>query len=1021
MSKNTTRKGLAFGAGASLLAASLVGLPAQADNAELISLSPSAGSGFSTLAGSTFTLAAAMDASIATSAYEYLRFRVQNADQENVTVEMKAATTAGDNTLMDYADANTVAGNRVGDYSLDVTNATSGLDFGVVDSETTEQDTANTVTLKFDDDTSTNQLFTTGQTVTLASADIDTSDQLDPIMDANIEAALDGDFELTNASVSSGVQSISFEIPGDWNGTNDGAVALGAVNFETATFEFTVSSQNSNSETTNDPNFVVEPDSSSKAAAGSQTTLELSVAELVSSTELTVTAFIDLDGNNAITDGEVVSAPTAVTFVPAADAVGTLSIVTPAVGAGTIYTLVDFDGGINVRQINNAQMKIKVASDGGLTDASNTPGSGIALITDVGYGVTSSDTVEAGEIYTAELFLDKGNAGTVDENADDLEDTKTLTIGVAEADVFTVTVTTGDGISVTADAKWEANGTPDAELFVDAPGTATVREETAAVTVTGFVGTNAVTPLAVENKPVQLTVTPSGLTASDLFTIDGEQYSLNTATTINTTTDKDGNWSIDLGTAGLDATDTVKVEVASVDGVTGTSGTNGEMTITIAESDYTLLDTTDVTGEELRTIEAGDSVTMSYQMVDQWGDAPDNGTYRVAISDLSNSRATKAADFAVSASVVDGLVSLTFTDNGTGIGYTDVRAQFGLTAGALSTTSGDFITTRVYVVADSAVDSITLDDLVYGSAQYVEDTTTDNREKLLLEDKAFGAYDANQAVPGAEAPEVDSTYVVTMAGTVANAAEAGLDGAVVTVSGSGLQFLVGSVYAVDSAAFVVDGDGDFSVDVWSQIGGTRTVTITSGGVSQTLALPYAGAAAGSEDSLTVAPVASITPGSTTNVVATVKDDLGNGVEGITVQFATVIGYMAQAEVTTDANGVAVGKLVTSVADKGNTSLTVSIPGNDDVAAVSQTVGVGQSADQKVNAGSFKGYVALYAKGYEGQRMSAKVGNDWVIVPAIPAATNDLFRAVEFVGAGVEISVRLYIDRVLIDTIPLLTK
>jgi hypothetical protein len=80
-----------------------------------------------------------------------------------------------------------------------------------------------------------------------------------------------------------------------------------------------------------------------------------------------------------------------------------------------------------------------------------------------------------------------------------------------------------------------------------------------------------------------------------------------------------------------------------------------------------------------------------------------------------------------------------------------------------------------------------------------------------------------------------------------------------------------------------------------------------------------------------------------------------------------------------------------------------------------------AAASKVNAGSFKGYVALYALGYEGQRMSAKVGNDWVIVPSIPARTNDLFRAVEFVGAGVEISVRLYIDRVLVATIPLLTK
>ena len=81
----------------------------------------------------------------------------------------------------------------------------------------------------------------------------------------------------------------------------------------------------------------------------------------------------------------------------------------------------------------------------------------------------------------------------------------------------------------------------------------------------------------------------------------------------------------------------------------------------------------------------------------------------------------------------------------------------------------------------------------------------------------------------------------------------------------------------------------------------------------------------------------------------------------------------------------------------------------------------QSVNQKVNAGSFKGYVAVYAKGYEGSRLSAKVGNDWVIVPSIPAATNNLYRHVEFTGAGVDVAVRIYIDRVLIDTINLTTK
>jgi hypothetical protein len=80
-----------------------------------------------------------------------------------------------------------------------------------------------------------------------------------------------------------------------------------------------------------------------------------------------------------------------------------------------------------------------------------------------------------------------------------------------------------------------------------------------------------------------------------------------------------------------------------------------------------------------------------------------------------------------------------------------------------------------------------------------------------------------------------------------------------------------------------------------------------------------------------------------------------------------------------------------------------------------------SSSQKVNAGSFKGYVAIYAKGYEGQRLSAKVGNDWVIVPGIPAANNNLYRHVEYVGADVDVAVRIYIDRVLIDTINLRTK
>lgn len=76
---------------------------------------------------------------------------------------------------------------------------------------------------------------------------------------------------------------------------------------------------------------------------------------------------------------------------------------------------------------------------------------------------------------------------------------------------------------------------------------------------------------------------------------------------------------------------------------------------------------------------------------------------------------------------------------------------------------------------------------------------------------------------------------------------------------------------------------------------------------------------------------------------------------------------------------------------------------------------------KVNAGSFKGYVAIYALNHEGKRLSMKVGKDWRVVNSIPASANNLYRFVEQVGAGVDIAVRIYIDRVLLETIPLTTK
>ncbi len=73
--------------------------------------------------------------------------------------------------------------------------------------------------------------------------------------------------------------------------------------------------------------------------------------------------------------------------------------------------------------------------------------------------------------------------------------------------------------------------------------------------------------------------------------------------------------------------------------------------------------------------------------------------------------------------------------------------------------------------------------------------------------------------------------------------------------------------------------------------------------------------------------------------------------------------------------------------------------------------------EKVNAGSFNGYVAIFARGYEGQRLSAKIGDEWLTLDKIPA---DFSRITSKTGIGVELNIKIYVNRKLVETVYLLT-
>ena len=451
---------------------------------------------------------------------------------------------------------------------------------------------------------------------------------------------------------------------------------------------------------------------------------------------------------------------------------------------------------------------------------------------------------------------------------------------------------------------------------------------------------------------------------------------------------------------------------------------------------------------------SGDTVTASFTVTDQFGLGTSVDGTKAMQMEL---KATDTTDLKVYADVAaDGSVSFAF-DNYLGAGESDVLTATLFTGTQLAQVSVATALVTLYNASDVA------------AVQVPETIST----AITYDDFLSGGAKTSAAAPAPNDGNVE------LKGTVVDANGAGIPGAPVTITGAGLQFVVdgGTKYYTDSITAVANAAGVFDVDVYSHIVNATgaTITVTSGASSATTLLktflPAATAVDGNVLAFSMDMPANVVMNKTYAVTVTLTDKWGNPIQTNDAGNVSALSIQGTGSVQINSSDIATTKnfgkdgkttvFVRSVKDIAGPGAVVatlkaaeytgsSLTGSDEALTISEittdvlttawdetvfsnelevAVEVAETeaglpaaaSGQKVNAGSFKGYVALYALGYEGQRMSAKVGNDWVIVPSIPAATNDLFRAVEFVGAGVEISVRLYIDRVLVETIPLLTK
>jgi len=281
-----------------------------------------------------------------------------------------------------------------------------------------------------------------------------------------------------------------------------------------------------------------------------------------------------------------------------------------------------------------------------------------------------------------------------------------------------------------------------------------------------------------------------------------------------------------------------------------------------------------------------------------------------------------------------------------------------------------------------------------------------------------------------------------------NAAYVVVTGSQVVVSGAGLMFRDGNdATNTASGSLVLTGDsaGRVKFEVTSRLAGTYTVTLTAGSATTTSLIVVNSARSDMGTKINWDTTA-IEAGRTKIVVGTLTDANGNPVytEGpghdqagattasILVTYAGTAGIPVGSMPTeTDVDGKFRISVLTSGTDAGSFTLTaVYSPYGTATATADKVTSVNAitvgdnvvAADQKITVGSFKGYIAIYTKGYMGQKLSAKVAGKWLVVDPIAAwQGNDYSRAVRLTGAGYTILVHLYIDGEFVRSETIVTK
>jgi len=739
-----------------------------------------------------------------------------------------------------------------------------------------------------------------------------------------------------------------------------------------------------------------------------------------------VQAWLDLDGDNTMDANEATSPARTITFHAAKNVTGTATLEAPVLGVGTLTANVTFSPALNLEQLDATDVRVRFLENN--SSAALAGDTGAATDDpDAGWFAATWDAVEeafdadlatlnavavSSTVYGAQVYFFDGAGTTIADYA--------KSGSAAYTSVSAGVVTTLASAALRAD---------------DSATGALIREGSGSFKVYADV-TGVAAGYSVAGHTVTFTITDSALTAGASVTAGGKTLTVaGTSITATAVSGANGEAEIEIAYAGFDATDgdAITIEASAVGAaavIQGGADAAVDLTLTAHGSTGDFVVDNIAGNKQLESV-IGSTSTVSYTIVDEFGQTPE-GVFQLVMSE--DGTGAIAATVAVS----NGKASFSWVENSPSANDYQLTAtlQKKNLVGVFENVAGPITeTTEISAVAAAQVAGA-ITNVAY-DADGADDGLAAAHAMTLA---AQSSGDEQIAQSTVAAPTTATEYVQ---GTVTSANGTPLKGVAVTVTSTGLVMLTsddGNVNGIGSITVRTGTNGVYKVFVTSNSHGKQTVTATSGSVSKAEDIYFAEAASGTATQISFAgSAATATSGSTFKIVATLSDKYGNPVdidagddENMIASY-TGPGLLIPGTlpVVTDANGQLTWSVLLGSNDTSDAAIVVGYDKNGDGdlldvltgdLSASWTVDVNPvaapAADTKVNAGSFKGYVAVYAKGYKGQRLSAKVGKDWVIVPAL---ASDFVRVVEYTGAGVDVAVRIYIDRVLVDTINLTTK